>query len=180
MRPTHLAAVLMLVPLGTAAAQVVQPRSGDRVRVTAMSSGLQNRAARVLDVRRDTLVLQLAPAETLAVALAGVNRLDVSTGRRRYTMRGATIGSLIGVTSGVVIGFASGDDPPDAFWQTSAGEKAAIAGVGLGVVGLVIGGVVGALTVADRWTAVPLGTATVNPRLEAGRGGARLGVAVSF
>ena len=180
MRSTLPAAALMLVPFGTVTAQAIQPRSGSRVRITSAAHGLEKQVARVVDVRSDSLFLQVTPAETLAVARAGLTRLDVSTGRRRRTGRGATVGSLIGASSGVIIGFASGDDPPNSFWQMSAGEKAAIAGVGLGVVGLLVGATVGALTVSERWTSVPLGNASVSPGFQAGRGGARLAVSVSF
>ena len=62
----------------------------------------------------------------------------------------------------------------------SAGDKAVIYGAGLAVPGLVIGAVVGALQVSDRWTSVPLGSAEATPRLQMGRGGARLAVVVSF
>jgi hypothetical protein len=180
MRSTILAVVaLMLVPLGEVAPQAALPTSGDRIRITAASYGLENRTARVVNVRSDSLFLHIAPAETLAVALAGVTRLDVSFGRRRYPLQGAGIGSLIGVTSGVLIGYASGDDPPGWFAFT-AGEKAVLAGVGLGLTGLVVGTVVGLLKTSDRWMSVPLGAAEASPRLQVSRGGARLAVAVPF
>ena len=172
-------AAFMLIPMGSMAAQVVQLESGARIRITAGPHGLKNRTARVLSVHNDSLLLQVAPAETLAVALAGVTRLDVSTGRRRYTLRGAGIGALAGIASGALIGYASGDDPPGLFAMTASG-KAALGGATLGVTGLAIGAVVGALKVSDRWTPVPLGVAQVTPSLQVGRGGARLGMAVSF
>jgi len=180
MRSTMLAvASFVLIPLGAVAAQGVQLQSGDRIRITAPPSALKNRIARVLSVRNDSLLLQVAPAETLTVALAGVTQLDVSTGRRRHTLWGAGIGALGGVASGALIGFASGDDPPG-FLAMTASEKAAFAGASLGVAGLAIGAVVGALKVSDRWTSVPLGVGQAIPSLQVGRGGARLGMAISF
>jgi len=180
MRSTILAvAAFTLIPLGAVAAQAVQLQSGDRIRITATPYALKNRTARVLSVRNDSLLLQVAPAETLTVALAGVTQLDVSTGRRRHTLRGVGIGALAGVASGALIGFASGDDPPGWFAMT-ASEKAALGGATLGVAGLVVGAVVGALKVSDRWTSVPLGAGQATPSLQLGRGGARLGMAVSF
>jgi hypothetical protein len=133
----------------------------------------------VLSVRNDTLFLQVVPAETLAVALAGVTRLEVSTARSRHTGQGAAIGALIGFASGGLMGLASGDDPPG-FLAFTAGEKALILGVGLAVPGLVIGALVGFQNVSDRWTSVPLGAVKVTPALQVGRGGARLGASVSF
>jgi len=179
MRSTILAAAFMLMPLGAVAAQAVQLQSGARIRITATSYSLENRTARVLSVRNDSLLLRVAPAETLAVALAGVTRLDVSTGRRRYTLRGAGIGALAGIASGALIGYASGDDPPGLFAMTASG-KAALGGATLGVTGLAIGAVVGALKVSDRWTSVPLGVGQAMPSLQVGRGSARVGMAISF
>ena len=167
------------IPLGAASSQAVQPKTGDRIRLTARLNALDHRTARVLNVRSDTLFLQIAPAETLAVALAGVSRLEVSTGRRRYTRRGLVVGTLIGVTSGAFMGYTSGDDKGWIFALT-AEEKAVLYGAGLGVTGLVIGAVVGAFQVSDRWTSVPLGSAKPTPRLQMRRGEARLAVAVSF
>jgi len=135
-------------------------------------------AARVLRVGSDSLYLLVAPADTLAVARTGVTRLEVSTGRRRHAKRGAGIGTLIGVGSGVVAGYASGDDR--GWCCFTAGEKAFGYGVGLGLSGLIIGSVIGAFTVSDRWTSVPLGAVAATPRLQMGRSGARLSVAVPF
>ena len=183
MRSTMLAvAAFTLIPVGAMAAQAVQAvqlESGTRIRITATPYALKNRTARVLSVRNDSLLLQVAPADTLAVALAGVTQLDVSTGRRRHTLQGAGIGALAGVASGALLGFADGDDPPG-FLSMTASEKAALGGATLGVAGLVIGTVVGALKVSDRWTSVPIGAAPVTPSLQVGRSGARLGVAMSF
>ena len=180
MRSTILAvAAFMLIPVGAMAAQAAQLESGARIRVTATPYALKNRTARVLGVRADSLLLQVAPAETLTVALAGVTQLDVSTGRRRHTLRGAGIGAAVGVASGALLGYASGDDPPGLFAMSASG-KAALGAATLGVTGLVVGGVVGALRVSDRWTSVPLGTAQATPSLQVGRGGARLGMAMSF
>ena len=180
MRSTILAvAALLLIPVGAIAAQPVQLHSGARIRITATPYALENRTARVLSIRNDSLLLQLAPAETLTVAVAGVTKLDVSTGRSRHTLMGAGIGAVVGVASGALLGYAGGDDPPGLLAMSASG-KAALGAATLGVTGLVVGTVVGALRVTDRWTSVPLGAAQATPSLQVGRGGARLGVAVSF
>jgi hypothetical protein len=184
------AAALMLVPLGAVSSQAAQPTSGARIRITTAPNALDKRvsarysseayfpAARVLSVGSDSLYLLVAPADTLAVALADVARLEVSSGRKRLTGKGAGIGALVGATSGVVMGYASGDDR--GWCCFSAGEKAVAYGVGLGLSGLVVGMVIGAFPVSERWTSVPLGAAAATPRVQMGRGGARLSVAVSF
>jgi len=164
----------MLMPLGAASSQAVQPRNGDRIRITSARNALENRIAHVLSIRGDSLLLLVAPAETLAVARAGVTRLEVNTGRRNYPLQGAAIGALIGVTAGVVMGYAG------QVGRFSAGGMAIVYGVGLGVSGLAIGSAVGARKLSDRWTSVPLGIGKAIPSLQAGRGGARLSVAFSF
>lgn len=136
------------------------------------------RTARVVRVSSDTLFLKVAPAETLAVALADVTRLDMSTGRRQYALRGAGIGSLVDVVSGAALGFAGGDDR--GWCCFSAEAKALLGGAGPGVAGLLVGAVVGSSTVSDRWTSVPLGAAHATPSFEPIRGGARFGVSVSY
>ena len=183
-------AAFLLVPLGAVSSQAAPPARGDRVRITTVPNALDKRAsarhsseayfpaARVLRVGSDSLYLLVAPADTLAVALDGVTRLEVSAGRRSYAKRGAGIGALVGVASGVVAGYASGDDR--GWCCFSAGEKAFAYGVGLGLSGLIIGSVIGAFTVSDRWTSIPLGAVAATPRLQMGPGGARLSVAVPF
>lgn len=181
MRSAFLAvAAFMLIPLWTVSSQGIQPKRGDRIRITAAPNALDNQIARVLSVRNDSLFLQVAPAETLAVAVAGVTRLEVSTGRRSHARRGLGMGALIGVTSGAFMGYTSGDDKGGWVFALTAEEKAVVYGVGLGFTGLVIGTIVGALQVSDRWTSVPLGSAEATPRLQVGRGGARLAMVVSF
>ena len=172
-------AAFMLIPLGAASAQAVQPRNRDRIRITTAENALDNRIAQVLSISSDSLLLLVAPAETLSVARAGVIRLEVNTGHRSSAGRGARMGALIGVASGALLGFLEGDDPPGWF-SFPAEAKALIYGIGLGGTGLVIGAVVGALKVSDRWTSVPLGAAQATPSLQVGRDGAQLAVAVSF
>jgi hypothetical protein len=172
-------AAFLLVPLGALSSQQVHVKRGDRIRITATTKGLTNRTARVLAARGDSLFLRLGQAETVGVALAGVTRLQMSDGRSRHTLRGAGLGTLVGVATGAVLGFVSGDD--DSGWfALSAQEKAAIYGTTLGAFGLFTGAVVGALTVSESWTSVPLGPTKATPVLRVGPGGARLAVAVSF
>jgi len=173
-------AALMLLPLSVASAQTVQARSGDRVRVTAKPYGLENRIGRVESARNDSLFLQVAPNETLGIPVAGINQLDVSTGRSRHVLRSAGIGALVGAATGAFIGLADGDDPKESFLAFTAGEKAAMGGIVLGGAGLVIGTLIGALNVSEHWTSVPLGDTRATPNLQLGVRGARLGVAVAF
>ncbi|MFI5131810.1 MAG: hypothetical protein ACHQFX_17535 [Chitinophagales bacterium] len=93
-------------------------------------------------------------------AIAGDNVGTVILRRKNSALRGALIGFGIGVISGVVIGFASGDDPivqpgPNDFlgigaamnnaFAMTAEEKAVACGAGLGVGGAIIGTIIGAV-----------------------------------
>jgi len=59
---------------------------------------------------------------------------------------GLGYGVLGGAALGAILGFASGDDPPNQFLSFSASDKAVILGVLFAGVGLVIGGIIGAAT----------------------------------
>ncbi len=157
MRSTMLAvAVSLLMPLGAAAAQTVRPKRGDIVRITAPPYALDNRIARVLSARNDTLFLDVD--KMLAVARPGVTRLEVHS-RRRHTLKGAGVGLLVGAAVGAIVGYADGDNPPTQLFRVTAGEKAVFLGIGMGGVGVVLGAIAGTGVVREHWTPVPLGTA---------------------
>jgi hypothetical protein len=93
------------------------------------------------------------------------NIKSFTAGRKNSALRGALVGFGVGAVTGIIIGLVSGDDPvaqyPDpstdflgigtfgAALQNSfamtAGEKAVIGGVGLGVTGAITGAIIGAL-----------------------------------
>jgi hypothetical protein len=68
-------------------------------------------------------------------------------------------------------GFASGDDRCDSsvpcFLQMTAGQKAAVGGLALGIVGGALGLLIGAVAPGDRWESIDLPI-----RVEASRVGA--------
>lgn len=109
-----------------------------------------------------------------------VARLEVNRGGRRNVLKSVGIGFGVGALAGVAIGMASGDDP-EGLLAFSAGEKAAVFGVGLGVIGAVVGAVAGISERAPRWEPVELGKRHVGifvePRRNAGAG---LGLRLSF
>jgi hypothetical protein len=149
-----------------------------KVRVTAPAVGLSERIGRVQELNGDTLVVQVDAMrkgrlrlEMLDVPMSSITKLDVTTGRRGHWLEGAGIGFLFGV----VMGAASGDDPPDQWFASSAGEKAGMGGLVFGLIGAGIG----ALIKSDKWAEVPLDQ--LRPRLIAGQGGqVGVGVAMRF
>lgn len=77
--------------------------------------------------------------------------------RKSRFFPGLGIGLLAGAASGAVLGFISGDDPPGWFSFT-AGQKAAMGALGLGLLGAPIGGLAGAIGGTDQrieWAAMP-------------------------
>ena len=158
------------IALGFGAAPLVGqntlPSPGDRVRVHAAGES----SARIFtfkEVVADTLVLEDLNEGTAAtrIAIRSVSRLQVSEGFRSNgarALRGAAWGFGGGALVGATIGLASGDDE-GTFLAFSAEEKAVLAGVTIGAVGLVIGTVVGLAANQEQWRSVPLEQITVSP-----------------
>ncbi len=73
---------------------------------------------------------------------------EITLRRKGSTGWGILIGALTGAAVGTIAGFASGDDQPDPhnIFVFTAGEKAVGLGLLLGVTGLGVGAVVGAIT----------------------------------
>ena len=109
----------------------------------------------VVRLDSDSLVVSEGEAESLAIPLASVARIEVSMGQKRNAGTGALIGLLVGVGSGALAGYSAGDDEPGIISFT-AGEKAALGGVLLGAVGLVIGTVYGPAEKTEKWKPVSL------------------------
>lgn len=147
--------LVALVFLVSAAAEAQAPavNAGARVRVTSKVHDYDRRVATVSAVRSDSLVLLMKKGNSATVALSDIDQMQVSVGRRRTVLRGMLAGGLIGAIGGAVIGAVT-YKPCEGFCifaSDNAGEEAAIAGTALGVVGLVVGGIVGAINTTDRW-----------------------------
>jgi hypothetical protein len=168
--------------------------SGTRVRLTfapqadplapGRTGAATRRAGRVVAVGDRTLTVAFdghsRPVEFDQASIIGLERS--LGGRRKPALRGAGIGLLAGVASGALIGVASGDDEPS-FVYFTAGQKAAIYGIGLGVVGALGGAVVGASRGGERWergaTVFASGRVGVHV-VPAGHRGAGMAVSLGF
>ncbi len=179
-----LAAVSFLVSPASAVGQDA-PRlaAGARVRVSSRVFGASYVVGTLTAVSPDTLQIALdSGAALVAVPFTAVRSLAVSVGQRSAGSRfqhGAGYGFLIGALGGVFIGFASGDDPQNTFIRFTAGEKAALAGIGLGGVGALLGGLVGLGSDADIWREADPSPVRLTLAPGAGRG-MRVGLALSF
>lgn len=163
-----LAAALLLAPAAAHAQAHLVP--GARVRLAG--PGVDG-TYHVVHVVPDTLVVQRdSTAPTLRVALADLQRAEVSLGRRSAFGgfgRGFLIGAGAGAALGVASGLASGDDDQAGWFAMSAGEKAVAGGVLLGGAGGLVGGIIGLAARGERWEHAALPGARVSV-VPAGRG----------
>ena len=125
---------------------------GVRVRITAPDLDIYKYDGTVAALRGDTLTV--GPVQ---VPLASVTRLDVHQGRKGNVGKGAMIGTLVGVPTGLALGV---------FYQQACSNSSdigetcvalvPIGAVAIGLAGALVGGTVGALIKTDRWEEVPL------------------------
>jgi hypothetical protein len=148
-----LAQTQSLVAQDIAAAAALVP--GTRVGITTRDDS-KPRVAVVVARTADTLQLQMAGlANTVAVPLAEISRLDVSTGRHRNVYKGMIIGVFAGGAGGALLGAASYQPCTRncLFAPSDAGDSGLIGGIAGGALGLVVGSLIGSARV-DDWKRV--------------------------
>ncbi len=152
---TILVAILAFVPLTSATAQ--EPPSvkvGDRVRVTAPD--LRRREGTVQLLTTDSLVMrpEYGAPHRLAIPLASITSLELSTPGGSRAGQGALIGLALGGVGGAFAAAAA--CPSDQFLKASAGACAIGGAVIVGAGGALVGAIVGAMITGTRWEEVPL------------------------
>jgi hypothetical protein len=158
-------------------AQAMRPDLvGSRVRVTLLAPepGTESRIVVGNLVAVGDSALSIRPLGTTAeerVATSRVQRFEVRAGRNRAA--GGRLGALIGLGSGLMLGYALGDDCTSQDWicfdrdETTAGGAVLGAALGAGI-GLLVGR-------GDRWREAPVpGAVSLMPV----RGGVRLAVSL--
>ena len=149
--------VLLTLPCTVAVGQPTALTTGNRVQVTSAAHGADKVVGTVLAIQNDTLVLQVEKiTNPIRLPFSAITDIQVSRGQRRQVGGGIVMGGAIGAGVGMLLGFAAGDDDPGIL-AMSAGDKAAIGAVLLGVAGAGIGGLVGARSSREKWEHVPLG-----------------------
>jgi hypothetical protein len=103
-----------------------------------------------------------------------VGAIDVSRGRSssaKRMLKGAGIGLLLGAAGGAAFGEATGSDcsPHSVDCWFSRSDTAALGAIGIGALGAVVGGIVGALP-AEQWQRMPTSGRHVSLGLHHGRG----------
>ncbi len=139
--------------------------AGDRVRLTAPAIGVVKRQTFTLvGVTADSITLSPVGQDiTIDCAIADLSSLQAHRGQKRATWRGLVIVGTTGAAIGILAGLVDGSDPPDELFGMSAGEKALIGGVALGVLGGAVGALLGSTAKVDRWEKVPLIQVRVAP-----------------
>ncbi len=143
-------ALLFTNPVDLSAQQepfVLQP--GDRVRVSAAHAQLYRSACTVLELRLDTLVVDRGGA--LALPLGSITALDVSRGRKSYTLLGAGIGFAVGFIPLYALCQAGSCGDMDDGVTACCLEIGTMAGA----LGGLVGGLIGSVK-HDQWEEVPL------------------------
>ncbi len=190
-RPSITTFVLVLAVLGADVPSVVgqvtpSVVTGSRVRLTAPSLGLDEAVGTVQETTDEALVVQFEyPRRKETVDRSEIAAMEVSiqgTPGQRKVLKSVGVGFLVGSVSGVLVGLASGDDDPQRWFAYSAGEKAAIGGVALGLTGAAVGLIVGLVRRPGTWSpALPKDLdLTVLPLVRNGGAGVQVGLTLRF
>lgn len=112
--------------------------------------------AELLAVKNDEIIL-MDSFNMSGITLKSDEIQKITITKKSSIFKGMGFGLLIGGGSGALLGLASGDDDPGWFSMT-AGEKAAMGGLGFGILGALTGGVVGAIKGIDDAVVLEGGT----------------------
>jgi len=143
--------VALLLQIGyvpCAAQEALPVAPGLRALIIAPSVSTHRLLGTIVTVDADTLTLRIKnQAAPLAIPIASVAKLYVSSGRKRHLLKGAAIGGLSGVGLGAIVGLARySDDPPNSIVFTLSKEQKVFAlAIALGGVGLIVGTMIGGL-----------------------------------
>jgi hypothetical protein len=133
---------------------------GARIRLT--SAGEKPRTAVVVSHTRDTLLVRWPEiAGPVAVPLAGISRLEVSTGRHRRVRKGMALGTVAGSVTGALVGAATYEPCTSTEFlgcflePQSRAQAAAWGALAGGTLGFVVGSLAG-LPRREGWKRVSL------------------------
>ena len=141
------------------AQQTAALMQGIRIEVTPIRGKTGTGTFRSITADTLKFVRDDATASRAALPLAQVRSVRVSTGQShsRGFLKGALFGTGIGIATGGLIGGISYSRPD--FFVRSRTESAAFGGFMLGVAGLAIGSIYGALAGSEGWKRVDLDSA---------------------
>jgi hypothetical protein len=148
----------LCAPPVTAAMQAKTPlRAGGTVRYKLNAPRADWRQGKLTGLDSDTLRLAGRSGGGHAVATPQIRTLQLSSGRRSNTGRGAMIGGIVGATLGLGLGIAASSENCTGFCPApNIGAREVLAATAiLGGVGAGIGALIGATSQRDRWVEVP-------------------------
>jgi hypothetical protein len=166
MKIASLAFFSALALAASSAARAQQtPAPGDRVRITSQQLDLHRQDGRLISMTGDSVVVEVRrmrtiryrdvfAADTMAVPLAAIDRVEVSRASGRRTLRGALIGGTIAAVLGYVMG--SGYGRCDDCIPAHSPEVQGLMGASIfGAGGATIGALVGSGIRWDSWQEIP-------------------------
>ncbi len=148
---------------------LVSPAVGSLVRVTlpAPSANAPRRRhlGTVIMLERDSMRVYWRDGDSsTTIALADVQRLEVSLGRHRRVLRSIGMGTVISAGGfALLTALTHGDSCPSTgcdWFYLSRGEAATLAGIMGAIGGAVVGGIVGAVRTSERWHTLTRGDVT--------------------
>lgn len=143
-----------------------EPSVNSRVRITAPDLRASPVIGTIVEKGEDTwmLELEIPDRDPLEVPLATVTRVEVSRGlQKKFVAKGFAYGALGGGIVGALMGFSMGDDDCSGESEAgsfclevmTAGDKAVVFGLAVGLVGGAIGAVSGFFP-SETWEDAPL------------------------
>lgn len=102
----------------------------------------------LLAVKNDAIIL-MDSINLSGIKMKSKEIQKITIAKKSGFFKGLGLGLVIGGGSGALLGLASGDDKSGWFSMT-AGEKAAVGGLGFGILGALAGGIVGAIKGVDE------------------------------
>ena len=149
-------AVVALSVSGSAlfAQESIQLEPGARVRLVTSALPENQRVVRIVSTGNDTISFRSERNPmTQSVAVRDITAIEVSTGKRRNTLRGAMMGLGAGVGVGAVLGYATYEECEG--WcilaPSSPGGSAALGATAGGLIGIVAGTAIGFMTQTEKW-----------------------------
>jgi len=150
---------------------------GSRIRIVLLPPASDLVVGTLVESRADSLRVETASGEVLAVSRTTISRLQVSRGRHSKAGLGALIGLATGLGGGLFAGTTAHRETQ--FINITTGGVVLITALG-GAVGAGLGALIGTAFKADRWEALPLVSLEAVGPAKSCLGPLTIGLAIAF